>query len=153
MPVVILVAALLLAACEKKETSPQPPAAPAASQPAPVATPNPAFAKLKGKWMRSDGDYIIEIKNVDASGKLDAAYFNPNPIHVAKAQATQEGGQAKVFIELRDVNYPGSTYTLVHDPASDQLKGVYFQAVTRESYDIAFQKLESSPSDPAKSGN
>jgi len=34
-----------------------------------------------------------------------------------------------VFIELRDVNYPGSTYSLTYEPASDQLKGIYYQAV------------------------
>ena len=44
----------------------------------------------------------------------------------------------KVFVELRDVNYPGSTYTLAYDPAADQLRGVYFQALERQSFDVSF---------------
>ncbi len=92
--------------------------------------------------MRSDGDYTIEIKSVGPSGAMDAGYFNPQPIHVAKAQATQEGGVAKVFIELRDVNYPGSSYTLLYAAANDQLKGTYFQAVSQESYDIYFERVK-----------
>ena len=43
-----------------------------------------------------------------------------------------------MFIELRDVNYPGSTYTLTYDPATDQLSGNYFQAVRRENFDVVF---------------
>jgi hypothetical protein len=44
----------------------------------------------------------------------------------------------KVFVELRDVNYPGSTYTLTYDPASDQLKGIYYQAVEQQRFPVAF---------------
>ena len=69
---------------------------------------------------------------------MDAAYFNPGPIHVAKAEASQEGAVTKLFIELRDVNYPGSTYTLVYDAASDRLTGIYFQAVLQQRYEVFF---------------
>lgn|GEM_PF-6342117 len=48
-------------------------------------------------------------------------------IHVGKAEASRDSDATKVFIELRDVNYPGSTYTLDYEPANDQLKGVYYQ--------------------------
>ena len=85
------------------------------------------FDRLKGRWMRPDGGYVIEIKAIDAHGKMVAAYFNPRPINVSRAEASQEGATTRVFIELRDVNYPGATYTLTYDPESDQLKGVYFQ--------------------------
>jgi len=37
-------------------------------------------------------------------------------------------------------NYPGSTYTLQYDPASDRLKGTYFQAVQRQTFDIEFMR-------------
>jgi hypothetical protein len=43
---------------------------------------------------------------------------------VAKAEAYQDSSATKVFLELRDVNYPGSTYTLTYNPASDQLQGI-----------------------------
>ncbi len=100
------------------------------------------FQKLLGKWVRPDGGYILEIRSADEQGELDAGYFNPNPIHVAQAQASEQGSWIKVFIELRDVNYPGSTYTLAYDSAADQLKGVYFQAVERQQFEIQFERMK-----------
>jgi len=107
-----------------------------------VGTSNPAFAKLQGKWLRPDGGYILEIRNAAPDGILEAAYFNPKSIHVAKAVGLQEGGSVKVFIELRDVNYPGSTYSLVYDPANDQLKGDYFQAALKQNFDVYFTRVQ-----------
>ena len=77
---------------------------------------------------------------------MDAAYFNPKPIHVARAEASRSGAAIKVFIELRDVNYPGSTYTLTYEPGSDQLKGIYFQAVQQQSYEVVFVRLKGNES-------
>jgi hypothetical protein len=73
---------------------------------------------------------------------MNAAYFNPRPIHVAKAEASQYEGTVNVFIELRDVNYPGSTYNLTYDPADDYLKGVYFQAAIGQTFDVYFVRLQ-----------
>ena len=42
---------------------------------------------LKGRWLRPDGGYVIEIRQVDADGQLDARYFNPSPIRVVAAKA------------------------------------------------------------------
>lgn len=141
---VIVLTAGLLSGCGKKEAatlpSPAPVAVSATNAPASAATANPAFEKLPGKWLRPDGGYILEIRSVAPDGKLDAGYFNPQPINVAKAEASQEGGTVKVFIELRDVNYPGSTYTLTYDPANDQLKGIYYQAALREQYEVFFER-------------
>ena len=140
--IVLVLAAGLLSACGKKEDPPSPAPPPAAinatNQPAPVATPNPAFEKLKGKWLRPDGGYIIEIRSVEPGGKMDAGYFNPRPINVSKAEATQDGAVTKVFIELRDVNYPGSTYTLVYDAATERLVGNYFQAGIGQNFAVEF---------------
>ncbi len=102
----------------------------------------PSYQKLLGKWVRPDGGYVIEIKGADESGKLEATYSNPDPIHVARAEASGQGAMTKVFIELRDVNYPGSTYTLAYDPTADQLKGVYFQAVEQQQYEIHFERIK-----------
>ncbi len=77
-----------------------------------------------------------------ANGSMAAGYFNPKSIHVAQAEASREGGVMKVFIELRDLNYPGSTYTLTYDPASDQLKGVYYQAVEKQRFPVAFVRMK-----------
>ena len=110
--------------------------------PATVAVARSEFQKLIGKWQRLDGGYVIEIKSVDVDGKLDTAYFNPKPIHVAWAQATMDSTALKVFVELRDVNYPGSTYTLAYDPARDQFNGIYYQALQQQSFEVNFVRMK-----------
>ena len=102
----------------------------------------PAFAFMKGRWRRPDGGYVIDIRDVEPTGKVDAAYFNPKPIHISKAEATRDGTATKVFIELRDVGYPGSTYTLTYDPHADQLRGIYFQAALRQNFDVVFYRIK-----------
>lgn len=96
------------------------------------------FMALKGRWIRTDGGYVIEIKSVDAAGRLLAAYYNPNPINVSRAEAARQGSGVIVFIELRAPGYPGSTYTLIHDPKSDELKGIYHQAVLQQNFEVVF---------------
>jgi hypothetical protein len=49
------------------------------------------FEKLNGRWIRPDGGYILEIRAVDPSGKIDVLYLNPRPINIAKAEATRDG--------------------------------------------------------------
>jgi hypothetical protein len=100
-----------------------------------------ALQRLQGRWQRNDGGYVLDIRNVDPGGKLTAGYFNPRPINVARAEASQDGGAVRVFIELRDVNYPGSTYNLIYIPADDRLTGTYFQAVERATYDVYFTRM------------
>ena len=104
--------------------------------------PKSDYLKLVGKWLRPDGGYVVEIKSVAADGKMEAAYFNPNPIHVSQAVASREGSIIKAFIELRDENYPGCTYKLVYDPVGDRLTGVYFQAAQQQFYNIEFTRTE-----------
>jgi len=139
-------AAAILAGCDKdRADAPQAIASGAAvsttNPPALATAPDPTFAKLTGRWLRPDGGYNLEIRSAAPDGKLEAAYFNPRPIHVAKAEASRDGGSLKVFIELRDVNYPGSTYTLIYDPANDQLKGDYFQAALKQTFDVFFTRV------------
>jgi hypothetical protein len=100
------------------------------------------FGELKGRWVRPDGGYILSVKDVDPGGKMDAAYYNPRPINVSKAQATQEAATLKVFIELRDAGYPGSTYTLTYDQKTDRLGGVYYQAAIGQRFDVIFVRAK-----------
>ena len=100
------------------------------------------FDALNGRWRRPDGGYVLEIRSADSSGKLDASYLNPKPINIAKAEATREGSTLKVFVELRAPNYPGSTYTLTYDPQLNQLKGIYFQAVEQQRFNVNFVKIK-----------
>jgi len=97
-----------------------------------------ALAALPGRWVRPDGGYVIAIKSVEADGKLDASYANPNPLPFFAATAAEEGGKLKLFFELRAGGYNGSTYMLRYDAAGDQLKGTYYQAVARQTFEVVF---------------
>ncbi len=100
------------------------------------------FQRLEGRWIRPDGGYVLELRNVKKDGSLTAAYYNPRPIRVFRAEASRKDGTLSVFVELRDVNYPGSTYTLQYDPAMDRLRGIYFQAVEKQTFDIEFVRAK-----------
>jgi uncharacterized protein (DUF2147 family) len=94
--------------------------------------------QIIGSWIRPDGGYVLEIKKIGKDGTLKAAYFNPRSINVARAELNSQTGEATIFVELRDVNYPGSKYNLRYDPKTDRLVGTYFQAVEGVSYNIEF---------------
>jgi len=83
---------------------------------------------------------VLAISGVAPGGKATASYFNPRPIRVARAEAKLEGALVGLFVELQDVNYPGSTYTLGYDTATDQLKGIYYQAAQGAQYEVAFSR-------------
>jgi uncharacterized protein (DUF2147 family) len=135
----------LVVSCGRQEEPTAKTTAPTEKQPsAPVAA-KPEFLKLVGKWERPDGGYVLEIKGVDGEGKLEAAYANPNPIHVSRAMAFQKDGGTQVFVELRDTGYPGCTYSLKFDPKSDQLYGEYFQASMEQTFNVTFARLKESP--------
>jgi hypothetical protein len=98
--------------------------------------------RMAGKWLRPDGGYVLELSDVKPEGKLKAAYFNPRPIHVAKAEWRSMAGRIQVFVELRDVNYPGSTYTLIYDAAKDRFEGYYYQAVQKQTFNVVFERTK-----------
>ena len=94
--------------------------------------------RLVGGWVRPDGGYLLEIRAVHADGRAEAAYFNPRSINVAKAEWKRESGQLRLFVELRDLNYPGSTYRLALSPDGQQLVGIYHQAVQGQDFEVQF---------------
>ncbi len=103
-----------------------------------LSAPDPS--PLAGKWQRSDGGYVLELSEAGPDGQLKAAYFNPRPINVGQALWTPQDDRLEVFVELRDVHYPGSTYTLNYDPATDRLEGLYFQAIQRQNFKVRFTR-------------
>jgi hypothetical protein len=113
----------------------------AAGQPAASAPAKTDAQRLVGRWVRPDGGYVLEVREVTKDGSLKVTYFNPRPINVARAEWKQKDGLLTVFVELRDVNYPGSTYTLQYDVASDRLIGKYFQAVEKQTFAIEFARI------------
>ena len=113
------------------------------TSPAPAAQANleAVVKKLTGRWQRTDGGYIIDLKNPSPDGKIEAAYFNPNPIHVGRSGWQNSAGKIIITVELQDANYPGSLYTLEFFHQEDILRGTYFQAVEKVNYDVEFRRL------------
>ena len=151
----IAVAALATAVLLLSGTKPAPgpttapvPAQPVQTNAQPVvasaaeAAPTSPFAPLLGRWLRPDGEYVIEIKSIEGNGEMRAGYFNPRPINVARAEAFQQDGKVKMYLELRDAGYPGSHYTLEYRKDTDQLMGVYFQAAVQESFEVLFVRMK-----------
>jgi uncharacterized protein (DUF2147 family) len=100
------------------------------------------YQLLEGKWVRPDGGYILELKNIGSAGDVKAVYYNPRPINVGISNWRVDDGNLTVFVELRDINYQGSTYTLQYSADSDRLKGKYFQAPTGRTYEVEFLRVK-----------
>jgi len=100
------------------------------------------FQPLIGRWRRPDGGYVIEIRGIDAAGRIDAGYFNPRAINVARADASLDADGLKVFIELQDVGYPGATYTLIYNPRQNVLEGLYYQPAAGQTFEVVFVPLD-----------
>lgn len=96
------------------------------------------FRPLYGRWQRTDGNYVIDIRSVAPDGSMQAAYYNPRAINVHRAHVSMVKGYSKVEIELRDSGYPGSTYTLLYEPDKDVLIGIYYQAAYGQQFEVAF---------------
>lgn len=133
---VLFGAAIGLGAC-KRADAPAPAKATEVVQPAATASAT-NVAKIKGRWLRPDGGYVLAITNIDADGRAEAGYFNPGPVRVAWSTVTAEGGETKVKVELRDTNYPGCLYKLTYLAEKDRLVGTYFQAQQQQTYEVEF---------------
>lgn len=95
---------------------------------------------LVGSWQRTDAAYLIKITAVGDEGVLDAAYFNPNPINVGKSGWRVHEKVLQIFVQMDDVNYPGSFYDLRYNKEKDMLHGTYYQAVAKETYNVSFKR-------------
>lgn len=111
---------------------------PSGGGPTTAAVKSEQVETIVGRWRRPDGGYIIEILGLDNAGNLNVAYYNPRPINVSQAQVVQGRSGLHIFIELRDIGYPGATYNLDYDSQKDFLKGVYFQPSVNQSFDVIF---------------
>lgn len=93
---------------------------------------------LVGEWTRTDAPYQLKITGLGDEGNLSVEYFNPKAIHIGKSGWKDTAGTIKVYIEMQDVNYPGSRYSLLFVPGKNLLTGTYFQAVEGETYEVDF---------------
>jgi hypothetical protein len=98
------------------------------------------YKQLAGQWIRASGGYVLDIRNVQADGKLEAVYLNPKPINVSKASANIKTGRIELFVELRDKYYPGSYYTLTYDSKMDRLIGVYHHLGLGQNINVFFSR-------------
>ncbi|MEY4941140.1 MAG: hypothetical protein RIQ93_2875 [Verrucomicrobiota bacterium] len=130
--------ALALTACNKADVNPEPTPVTTTPSTGAVATAPDSLRKVYGRWVREDGGYILEIRSGANGGVLDASYFNPKSIHVSRAAWHEGGGRLQVFVELNDVGYPGATYVLFHDPASNRLNGQYTQPSLQQTFEVSF---------------
>ena len=98
------------------------------------------FSGLVGEWTRSDGGYVIHVRDVRPDWSVDAVYFNPNEINIAEANVSEWKGMGKLFIKLQDEGYPGSTYTLYYYADKDALAGFYYQAAMQQTFEVVFTR-------------
>ena len=144
--IVLAVGAIILVAAYLKSPTPDQTAKADAKMPqdqsSATSEKDKGLENLIGRWLRPDGGYIIEIRNIGADGRMDAAYLNPRPINVARAEASWKKGKQEVFIELQDKGYPGSTYTLDYNPDQDAFTGVYFQATLKQAFEVVFVRQQ-----------
>ncbi len=96
--------------------------------------------KIIGEWLRTDSDYMIKISQLNEDGSMIAQYLNPKSINVGKAEWINAEGYLKIYIELRDQNYPGSNYNLTYIPEKDMLVGDYYQAVEGLTFYVEFAR-------------
>ncbi len=100
------------------------------------------LSRIVGRWVRSDGGYILDIKAVRDDGEIDATYLNPRPVNVSKAQALATGGHVVVAVTLQDRGYPGNMYTLTYDRKTDRFEGVYHHRGIGQQFDVKFTRLK-----------
>ncbi len=98
-------------------------------------------ARMTGRWLRLDGGYILELSGVGPKGLVKAAYFNPRPINVSRAEWRRQEDRLGLFVELHDINYPRSTHTLVYQGKNDRLVGIYYQAALRQKFEVEFVRM------------
>ncbi len=99
-----------------------------------------AAKQLEGRWVREDSGYMLVLQDIRLDGSLKAFYFNPRQINVHEANWKFEDERLILYVEMRDVNYPGSNYTLMYRVANDVLWGSYYQAVQKQTMDVYFMR-------------
>lgn len=115
---------------------------PAYGDEVPSSVLKPDYGIIAGEWQRTDGGYLIKVSNVQTDGKATVEYFNPRPIHVEQASISRQEGLIKLFINLQDKGYEGSTYTLYYYAEKNAMAGFYYQAAMDRTYQVIFMKKD-----------
>jgi hypothetical protein len=101
--------------------------------------------RMLGRWLRSDGTYVLELRGADRSGIVQAAYFNPKSINVSRSIWLRGAEGTQVVVELNDTGYPGATYLLGLTADGDRLVGKYNQPQMGQSFDVEFIRQKKFP--------
>lgn len=101
--------------------------------------------RMLGRWLRSDGTYVLELRGADRSGIMLAAYFNPKSINVSRSIWLRGAEGTQVVVELNDSGYPGATYLLGLVGDGDRLAGKYNQPQMGQSFDVEFIRQKKFP--------
>ena len=117
------------------------PAIQSETSPTPLENPN-RYNMLLGRWQRQDGGDVIEISRINADGTVQSAYYNPRPVRVAKAHLAVKESTVTIFIELKDADVSGATYSLIYDRQKDALNGVYHQSASDHRLDVSFRRIK-----------
>jgi hypothetical protein len=97
---------------------------------------------LKGVWGRTDATGVVNISEVLDNGLLKTTFYSPKMINIEKAVWTNSSDVLRIYILLREDNYPGSSFSLNYMAEKDLLLGVYFDALTNESLTISFERIK-----------
>jgi hypothetical protein len=97
---------------------------------------------IKGVWGRTDAVGEINISEILDNGLLKTTFYNPKMINIEKAIWTNSSDVLRIYILFREDKYPGSSFSLNYLPEKDLLLGVYFDALTNESYSVAFKRVK-----------
>lgn len=95
---------------------------------------------ITGEWLRTDGNYVLNIEKFKADSTLRAFYLNPKPVHIAETRWKVQDGHVYFFIKFDDEGYPGSYYSLGYLPEEDRLYGFYYQAVMNREFEVIFER-------------
>ena len=108
------------------------------------STENADLKFFVGKWTRTDGGYVIHVRDVQPDGSVEVEYYNPKKINIAEAHVSEWKGMGKLFLKLQDEGYPGSTYTLYYHAEKDALAGFYHQAAINQRFEVVFVRVKTS---------
>ncbi len=78
-------------------------------------------------------------ESIDPNGALEATHFNPNRLPFAKRK---QGGKARPCVSSSNCRgqHAGSSCNVTCDPASDRLRGICYQVVAKQKFEVCFAR-------------
>ena len=96
--------------------------------------------QVTGEWLRTDGNYILNLNRFNADSTINAVYLNPRSIHIAETRWKVRDTFVYILVKFEDEGYPGSYYSLGYIPEKDILYGLYYQAALDQEFEVVFER-------------